>query len=266
MPDYSRYTNLVVEKSDRVATVTFNRPERLNAIDPVTHREFEEILLDLDSDQEVNAIILTGAGRAFCAGGDVKNMSERDDGFGGVTRNPTRGGRSLIMNMLEVRQPIIAALNGDAVGLGATIALFCDVIIASETARIGDPHVRVGLVAGDGGAVIWPALIGVAKAKEYLMTGDLIPAPEAERIGLINKVVPSGEVMEAAMNMARRLADGPTMAIQWTKYSVNKLLRSQANLVLDTSLALEALTFSTEDHREAARAFVEKRRPNFKGR
>ena len=266
MADYSRFTNLLVEKSDKIATVTLNRPESLNAIDRVTHKEVEEVWIELDGDEEVNAIVLTGAGRAFCAGGDMKNMSKRSDGVGGVTRNPTRGGRSLVMNMLEVRQPIIAAVNGDAVGLGATIALFCDVVIALETARIGDPHVRVGLVAGDGGAVIWPALIGVAKAKEYLMTGDLIPAPEAERIGLVNKVVPQGEVMEAAMDMARRLANGPTMAIQWTKYSINKALRAQANLILDTSLALENLTLNTEDHREAVRAFVEKRTPNFTGR
>jgi enoyl-CoA hydratase len=266
MAEYSQFTNFLVEKADKVATLTFNRPERLNAIDPATHTQFEDLMLEIDADDEVNAIVLTGAGRAFCAGGDVKAMNDQGGGFGGVTRNPTRGGRNLVMNMLEVRQPIIAALNGDAVGLGATIALFCDVIIASETARIGDPHVRVGIVAGDGGAIIWPALIGPAKAKEYLMTGDLIPAPEAERIGLINKVVPRDEVMESAMAMARRLADGPGMAIQWTKYSVNKALRAQVNLSLDTSLALEALTFASEDHKEAARSFVEKRPPRFTGR
>ena len=162
-------------------------------------------------------------------------------------------------------QPIIAAVNGDAVGLGATVALFCDVIIASETARIGDPHVRVGLVAGDGGAIIWPALVGVAKAKEFLMTGDLIPAREAERIGLVNKVVLPGEVLSSATDMARRLASGATWAIRWTKFSINKQLRAQMNMILDTSLALESLTFLSEDHKEAVAAFLEKRRPNFKG-
>ena len=234
MPDYSFLENILVEIADKVATVTLNRPESLNAINPATHVEFEHLMLELDTDPDINAVVLTGSGRAFCAGGDVKNMAERSDGFGGVTRNPTRGGHTLVANMLELRQPIIAAVSGDAVGLGATIALFCDVVIAAENARIGDPHVRVGLVAGDGGAIIWPALIGVAKAKEYLMTGELIPAPEAERIGLVNKVVPQGEALKTALEMAQRLADGPTMAIQWTKYSVNKVLRDQMNLVLDT--------------------------------
>jgi len=180
-------------------------------------------------------------------------------------RVPLRYGKRLIHNMIEVEQPIIAAVNGDAVGLGATLALFCDIIIASEKARFGDPHVRVGLVAGDGGAVIWPLLCGVAKAKEYLMTGDLISAAEAERIGLINHVVPPGEVMPKAMELAHRLANGPTRAIRWTKLACNKRLRDEVNLVLDASLAVETISMLTEDHREAARAFVEKRSPKFKG-
>lgn len=164
-----------------------------------------------------------------------------------------------------MEQPIVAAVNGDAVGLGATLALFCDIIIASEKARFGDPHVRVGLVAGDGGAVIWPLLCGVTKAKEYLMTGDLISAAEAERIGLINHAVPLGEVMPKAIELARRLANGPTRAIRWTKLACNKRLRDEVNLVLDASLAVETISMLTEDHREAARAFVEKRSPKFKG-
>ena len=176
------------------------------------------------------------------------------------------GARRMIQNMLEVNQPIIAALNGDAVGLGATIALFCDIIIAAENARIGDTHVRVGLVAGDGGAVIWPLLVGVHRAKELLMTGRLISATEAERIGLINRVVPQGEALAAAHELAEELANGPALAIRWTKASVNKLIRERMNLILDTSLAFEALTVTTEDHREAAQAWMEKRKPDFQGR
>jgi enoyl-CoA hydratase len=152
------------------------------------------------------------------------------------------------------------------VGLGATLALFCDVIIASENAKFGDPHVTVGLVAGDGGAVIWPMLCGLARAKEYLMTGDLLTATEAERIGLINHVVPQDEVMSKAMQLAQRLANGPSKAIRWTKLACNKRLRDEVNLVLDASLAVESLSMLTEDHSEATRAFTEKRAPRYKGR
>ena len=177
-----------------------------------------------------------------------------------------RGPRRLIVNLLEVEAPVIVAMNGDAVGFGATLALFGDVIIAAETARIGDAHVRMGLVAGDGGAVIWPLLVGVHRAKEYLMTGDLISATEAERIGLINHVVPADELLPKARALAERLAAGPTWAVRWTKASINKLVRERMNLILDTSLAYEALSLGTEDHKEAARAFMEKRKPDFSGR
>jgi enoyl-CoA hydratase len=140
------------------------------------------------------------------------------------------------------------------------------VIFAAENAKIGDPHVKVGVVAGDGGAVIWPWLVGAARAKEFLMTGDLLTAQEAERIGLINHVVAPERLMATVMEFAARLANGPTKAIRWTKASVNKILRDTANLVLDTSLALEKHCFATADHKEAIRAFVEKREPKFTGR
>jgi len=262
--DYSRYKLIKVEKKDKVAVFTLNRPEALNAINADLHTELEDIFADVAQDNDVNVVVLTGAGRAFCAGGDVKGMDARQ--FADFkTRVPVRYGKRLIHNIIELEQPIIAAVNGDAVGLGATLALFCDIIIASEKARFGDPHVRVGLVAGDGGAVIWPLLCGMAKAKEYLMTGDLISAAEADRIGLINHVVPPGEVMPKAMELAHRLANGPTRAIRWTKLACNKRLRDEVNLVLDASLAVETISMLTEDHKEAARAFVEKRPPKFKG-
>ena len=264
MADYSRFKNLMVNVAERVATVTLNRPERLNAISHELHQDLEEVLVELNGDEGVNAIVLTGAGRAFSAGGDLRGM-QADANSRTLRYTPTGNSRRLIHNILELQQPIIAAVNGDAVGLGATLALFCDVIIASEDARIGDPHVRVGLVAGDGGAIIWPALIGVAKAKEYLMTGDLLQAREAERIGLVNKVVPPEEVLITATDMAKRLAEGATWAIRWTKFSINKALRAQMNLMLDTSLALEGLTFFSEDHKEAVAAFLEKRSPTFTG-
>ena len=269
MVDYSRYGTIIVEKANKVATITLNRPDRLNAVDGAMHQELEDVFGQINADDEVNAIIFTGAGRAFCAGGDISGMggsTERTDSGPAAPITMSRGPRRLIMTMLEVEAPIITAINGAAVGLGASLALFGDVIIAAETARIADTHVRMGLVAGDGGAVIWPLLVGVHRAKEYLMTGDFISAPEAERIGLINHVVPAEELMPTARALAERLANGPTWAIRWTKASINKLIRERMNLILDTSLAFEALTTITEDHHEAARAFMEKREPEYTGR
>ena len=268
MTDYSHYECIKVEKADKLATVTLNRPDSLNAVNPQLHHELERIWIDLSEDSDVNAILLTGAGKAFCAGGDVKGMAARSGGEEKQRRfnlSPA-GGRRLIQNLLEVEQPIIGAINGDAVGLGATIALFCDVIVASEKARFGDPHVRVGIVAGDGGAVIWPLLIGPARAKEFLMRGHLVNGAEAAKMGLVNYAVPPEEVLPKARALAQELADGPTWAIRWSKLSVNKWLKDQVNLILDASLAYEMLTFTTEDHKEAARAFVEKRKPKFQGK
>jgi enoyl-CoA hydratase len=268
MTDYSRYECIKVETADKLATVTLNRPDSLNAVNPQLHHELEHIWLDLAEDSEVNAILLTGAGKAFCAGGDVKGMASRSGGSGerrGPAISPA-GGRRVVERMLDVEQPIIGAINGDAVGLGATIALFCDVIVASEKARFGDPHVRVGIVAGDGGAIIWPALIGPARAKEFLMRGHLVNGADAAKMGLVNYAVPPEQVLAKAQEIARELADGPTWAIRWSKLSVNKWLKDQVNLILDASLAYEMVTFTTEDHKEAARAFVEKRKPKYQGR
>jgi enoyl-CoA hydratase/carnithine racemase len=264
MVDYSKYKVVQVEKDNGVAIVTLNRPSALNAVNPEMSADFDTLFRDLSKDEEVDAIVLTGAGRAFCAGGDIKNMDARNDApppdFPMDPRDPGR----LLNDILDVQQPIIAAVNGDAIGLGATIALFCDIQVVAETARLADTHVRIGVVAGDGGAVIWPPLIGPNRAKEFLMRGNLINGAEAAKIGLVNYAVPAAEVLPKAKELARELADGPRWAIRWTKLSVNKLVKHYLNQVLDASAALEAVTFVTPQHREAARAFVEKRRPNFR--
>ncbi len=268
--DYSDYEFLKVEVAERVATITINRPDRLNAVHNELHHELEQIWLDVRSDHDVNAIVLTGAGRAFCAGGDVKGMA------GGTLASGTKGGkgrgrgpiaasngRRVVENMLDVEQPIIGAINGDAIGLGATLALLCDITVVSEKARFADTHVKVGIVAGDGGAVIWPLLIGPNRAKEFLMRGNFINGAEAGRIGMVNYAVEQELVMPKARELAQELADGPTLAIRWSKLSVNKWLKQQANLILDASLAYEMMTFNTKHHQEAVKAFVEKRKPNF---
>jgi enoyl-CoA hydratase len=269
--DYSEYEFLKVEVADRVATITINRPDSLNAVNNAVHHELEQIWIDVRADQDVNAIILTGAGRAFCAGGDVKGMAAGSLASGTGKKGKGRGrgpiaasnGRRLVDNMLDVEQPIIGAINGDAIGLGATLALLCDITVVSEKARFADTHVKVGIVAGDGGAVIWPLLIGPHRAKEFLMRGNFINGTEAGRIGMVNYALAPELVMPKARELAQELADGPTLAIRWSKLSVNKWLKQQSNLIMDASLAYEMMCFNTSDHKEAVQAFVEKRKPNF---
>jgi enoyl-CoA hydratase len=266
--DYSKYKSLKVATEKKIATVAINRPDARNAIDREIHSELDDIWLELAADPSVDVIILTGVGQAFSAGGDLKRLAERagtDEGAQFALSLPGSG-RRLLGNILDVQKPIIAAINGDAIGLGATLALFCDITIISTEARIGDPHVRVGVSAGDGGSIIWPLLVGVSRAKEYLMRGMLASGVEAERMNLVNHAVPSAEVMPLALNIARELADLPPWAVRYTKASLNIPLRQQFNSYMDASLAYEALTMGTRDHWEGTHAFLERRPAKFTGK
>ncbi|RLC97364.1 MAG: hypothetical protein DRI40_00460 [Chloroflexi bacterium] len=261
MVDYSKYKFVKVERKEKVAILTLNNPDEMNAIGRAEHGEVEQIWEDMNHDNEVHAVILTGAGRAFSAGGDINLMV---NGFTDHSiRIPSTSVKRIIVNLINMRKPIIAAINGACAGLGATIALHCDVVLASEKARIGDPHIGVGLIPGDGGIIIWPLLVGMAKAKQYLMTGDMVTAPEAERIGLITKVVPPDQLMDEAWNWARRFADGPQMALSFTKMLLNKIIEDRVNLLFDATIAYEYHTLNSADHLEAAKSFLEKRKPQF---
>jgi len=262
---YQQYKSLMVDVAGRIATVTMNRPDKLNAVDEAMHEELARIFIDLNEDQDIDIVVLTGAGRAFSSGGDIAWMQEMIDDPARFEKT-AREGKQIIFSILDCEKPIIAKLNGHATGLGATIALFCDVIFASEKAKIGDPHVSVGFVAGDGGAVIWPQLIGYAKAKEYLMTGDLMLADEAARLGLINRAVPPDQLDTVTNEFAARLASGATKAIKWTKMSVNIGLKQLAHSIMDASISYEAQSNRTADHAEAVAAFREGRKPKFTGR
>lgn len=262
---YDDYKSLKISKRERVLTITLDRPEKLNAIDGRMHEELSRVFDDLNRDRDVDVAVLTGAGRAFCAGGDadwLETLIEDPLGWEQLSEE----GRATVTGILEARQPVIAKLNGVAAGLGATIALFCDVIFASDKARIGDPHVKVGLVAGDGGSAIWPHLIGYARAREFLYTGELIPAQKAADIGLINRCVPHDELDGAVDAFADQLAAGAIRAIQWTKQAVNAPLRELVASNLDLSLSLEAKSNLTLDHREGINALREKRPAKFVGR
>jgi enoyl-CoA hydratase len=257
---FEDYERIRFERDGDVLIMTLNRPEKLNAVDGRMHSELVRAFVDVEFDEASRVVVLTGAGRGFCSGGDVGGM-DSPAGSNLVRRDAEvrDEGRRLIEAMLAVEKPLIAMVNGPAVGLGATLALFCDIIVAAEEARFGDRHVNVGLVAGDGGAVIWPLLVGMAKAKEFLMTGRLIPAAEAERIGLINRVVPGDRLRDETMALARELAELPPFAVRATKLAVNRQLRRAVEEVLDVSLAWEHLSMLREDHREAARRFLQRR-------
>jgi enoyl-CoA hydratase len=264
--NYDKYTCFEASRRGRVLTLTMNRPEELNAVNKEMHDELGTIFYDAQLDDEADVIVLTGAGRAFSAGGDLAMMKRIADGSDEPMLRLVDAKR-IVFSLLDLEKPIIAAVNGHAMGLGATIALLCDTIFMSSKAKIGDPHVKIGVVAGDGGCVIWPQLIGYARAKEYLMTGDPIEAEAAERMGLINHMTAPEETLEKAQAFAQRLADGPTAAIRWTKVSANIGLKQLAHSIMDTSLAYEWLTFQHgNDHREAVTAFLEKREPKFTDR
>ena len=252
--DYSRYQTLSFRREGRILLLSFNRPQAMNAVNQQMHSELASVFADIAADPDTDVVVLTGEGRAFSAGGDfdmVMNLTQES-----LDKIMVEA-KKIIVDLLEVPQPIIAAMNGAAAGLGATLGLYCDVIYAEEKVKIADPHVLIGVTAGDGGAAIWPALVGVSRAKEYLMTGDSLTATEAERIGLINHVVPAGGVMEQAMSLARRLARGSQVAIRSTKRSVNKALMERTNLTLEFSLALEKECFATPFHKKAVAALAE---------
>ena len=262
--DYSRYQMIKVDRKGKVLTLTLNRPDALNAVNQRLHDELATIFYDVQHDTQAEVVVLTGAGRAFCAGGDLAWMKEtlerREEEF----LSPVDGKR-IVFSMLDLEKPLIARVNGHATGLGCTLALLCDVIFASTKAKIGDPHVKAGVVAGDGGAVIWPQLIGYARARHYLLTGDPLTAPEAEAIGLIYKAV-AADALDAVVDAyADRLANGATMAIRATKRSINMELCRQAIATAEAHAGLESYTMASNDHREAVLAFIEKRTPVFKG-
>jgi enoyl-CoA hydratase len=261
-PDFS---TLELERRGDVLRVTIAHPtSALNAVDEALHRDLTALFAFLRREGEARCVVLTGRGRAFSAGGDFAWFPElRAPGRMEALR---RDAKQLIWDLLDVEVPIVAALNGHAMGLGASIALLCDVIFMADTATIGDPHVRVGIVAGDGGVVIWPLAVGPARAKQYLLTGDPLGAAEAERIGLVNRVVPAADLDREAMAFAERLAAGAPLAVRYTKLAVNKLIKDALNVAFDASTALELVTFQSEDHQEALAALREKRAPSFKGR
>lgn len=249
----------------RILTLTLNRPERLNAINGQLHAELATVFIDAANDENSDIIILTGEGGSFSAGGDMDWLQGQIDDYSKFELT-AREAKQIVFAMLDCEKPIIAKVPNNAIGLGCTIALFCDVIFAAENAVIADPHVGIGLVAGDGGAVIWPQLVGYARAKEFLMTGDPLTGKKAAEIGLINHAVKAEELDQKVEQFAVKLSKGAQKAIRWTKVSVNIGLKQLAHSIMDTSIAYEMVSNYTQDHQEGLNAFKERRKPNFQGK
>jgi len=260
----TEFRHLDIDVADGIATVTMNRPEVLNGLDPAAHAEMERVWGEIGEDDDVRVAILTGAGRAFSAGGDLKSMQERlavDPGAGaGIT---AASARRVIYNLLDFEKPLIAAVNGHAVGLGATLALLCDMVVVSDQAVLGDPHISIGLVPGDGGLAAWTVLAGPNRAKEFMMLGTMASAEDAERLGLVNRVVAPDEVLGTARELAERLVTGPQVALRGTKISVNNWIKAQFASLFEVSLAAELQSMAHPDFAEGVAAAIEKRPPVF---
>ncbi|MDA1074752.1 MAG: enoyl-CoA hydratase/isomerase family protein [Proteobacteria bacterium] len=258
------YSRFVFERDGRVLTAAISSDHPVNGVDGPMHDELARVFTDLQRDSESDIIILTGKGRAFCAGGDF-DWFEEQIADPAKFRSIAWDAKRIVSSLLEMEKPILCRLNGAAAGLGATIALLCDMIVADERAVIGDPHVKVGLVAGDGGALIWPQLIGYAKAKELLMTGDLLTAKQAQDLGLINYAVPTDELDSKVQELVTKLQGNPRWAVRWTKTVTNIPLRALAAQMMDAAVGWESVSNFHADRKEAVAAFREKRPPKLTG-
>jgi enoyl-CoA hydratase len=263
---YENVTALKLERRGRVLVITLDNPP-MNAMTPRMHTELSFIFGDINRDPDTAVVVLTGTGKAFSAGGDINSMAqkaERKDT--GAVIPGLNEAKEIIYGLLRLQKPLIGRINGHAMGLGSTLASFCDISYMVESAKIADTHVKVGLVAGDGGALMWPLLMGFARAKEYLLTGDVMTGRQAAELGLINYAVSAEELDEKVYAMADRLAAGATVAVNGTKMAVNMLLLRQFESVVENHLGLELHSFHSDDHREAAVAFRDKREPKFTGK
>jgi len=259
---YAAYDKLTFDTpAERVLRITFDNPATYNSVDEATHTQITDIWRDIDRDPDINAVIVTGAGKAFSAGGDF-GLIEKMTGDHEMVMKTWKEAKDLVYNIINCNKPIISAINGPAAGAGLVVGILADVSIAGKKALIVDGHPRLGVAAGDVAAIIWPLLCGMAKAKYYLLTCKAVKGEEAERIGLVSMCVEDEDLQQTALDIASELAAGSQSAIRWTKYSLNNWLR-QAGPIFDTSTALEMLGFMGADVREGVASHREKRAPKF---
>ena len=258
------YESILSKKEGKVVTITLNRPQSLNFLDPIMAEETDRALADAEKDEGVGAVVITGAGRAFSAGGDLKFMKEDHTAYEFYQRMEyiTR----FIRTMIHLPKPIIASVNGPAVGGGCNIALAADIVLASEKATFAEVFSRIGLIPDCGGIYLLSRRIGLTRAKDLVFTGRTVEAQEAERMGMVNRVFPAEALPEETRKMALELAGGPTLALGIAKRLLNQSYESDFDTLLRLENSNQALLRLTEDHREGVKAFFEKRKPEFRGR
>jgi len=259
------YKNLILKKEDGVATITLNRPEKLNAMNTEMTYELIQASREVGEDESIRAVIITGAGRGFCSGADLSSDDFKITSPSAALKL-LEPARTLIMGIREMPKPVIAAVNGPAVGGGCSLVLACDIIIASEKARFGLPFVLRGLHPDFGGTYFLPRMIGVAKANDLILTGRMIDASEADKIGMISRVVPEDKLESVTRELVMTLAKGAPLAISMTKASINKVLQMDLTTALECEARAQSILMMSEDFRESTAAFLEKRAPVFKGK
>ena len=262
MTDYGQYEHLLFERKDHgILFITINRPEVYNATNARLHWELSRVWLDIADDDETRVAVITGAGKAFSAGGDLDMIESYNRDFNNI-KAAMKEAADLVYNIINLDKPVISAINGVAVGAGLVVALMADISVINESARFTDGHLRLGVAAGDHAAILWPLLCGMAKAKYYLLTSDFIDGREAERIGLVSLAVSADEVVPKALEVAEKLATGPQAAIRFTKRALNQWLR-MAGPIFDHSLALEMLNLFDDDLDAGVKGLKEKQPPVF---
>ena len=258
------YQTLLVDRGDAVATITLNRPEARNALDLTMRREMLGALDEIEADPAVRVVILTGAGGHFCSGGDVKTMRARQTAVEGRARVELLN--RMVLRLVDFPRPTIAMVDGYAVGAGSNLALCCDIVVAADRAKFGELFCKIGLVVDGGGTWLLPRAVGMARAKELALTGEIIDAAEAARIGFVNRVVPAAELEATTRALAERIAANPPLALRLDKHMLNRAAASDLAAALDLEAYSQALALTSEDHAEGVAAFLEKRAPRFTGR
>lgn len=259
---YARYTRLKFDRPHpRVMRVIFNSPLKMGAMDGTMHREVSEVWKDLEADESVNAIIVTGDGKTFSAGGDLNHEIKVTEDYE-LRMQTMREARALVYGMINCPKPIVSGVRGWAVGAGIACALLADVSVASKDAKFMDGHTKIGVTAGDHALIVWPLLVGMAKAKYYLMCCEQLDGAEAERLGLVSLALDDDQVEAKTIEVAGKLADGAQGALRWTKHCLNNWLR-MAGPSFDASLAMEFIGFAGDEGKEGIRAFLEKRSAKF---
>lgn len=262
-----KYQSIIVEEREGIATITLNRPDKLNALNEQMVEDLIKAIGDIEENQNVRVLVLTGAGRAFCAGGDVVQVESQAVKLGSeAARQYGRHWQKIILGLHRLGKPTIAMVNGMAIGGGFDIALACDMRVGSENARFIVGYTRVGVIPDLGGTWLLPRIIGMAKAAEFIFTNDPMEAKEAERIGVLNRLVPASELESKTMELARKIAKGPPIAIRLDKLQLYKGLETDLETALEFEIACATIALASNDYREALAALSEKREPRFEGR